>query len=297
MENKTVLQEIGVSKAIVQDWLNKGLIITYPIKINSHYFQSEDGKAFIENADKYVPLLSKKEKTLYKKNPKAFRDDFLKNARFYVQFINWISKITSKTQSLPKNKRFISLLSLLYLFQRGMDYHYFHFDRYLAYQNYPNTPVGYWWKKLRKISFSVSPKIKIDKNIVFLNLLSLDKKILETCKDVLIKEEYANLEEILKNIKIFEDVQDKEIKTITDFETKENTFFRTVIPIWENIKNMLIEYPELVKDKNHTKLKKILEEYPIVAIRHILIPSGLQNFREDIFLEFIAEITRWLKSS
>lgn len=180
-----------------------------------------------------------------------------------------------------------------------MDYHYFHFDRYLAYQNYPNTPVGYWWKRLKDISRNVSLKIKpkLRSDIIFIKLLSFDTKTLVQCKEILMKKKYGELEEILSAIKIFEDVQEKEVKTITDFETMENTFFRTAIPIWEGIKDMIAKYQELIKRENLAKVMQILEEHPIIAIRHILIPKGLQSFRDDITMALEAELSRWVKKN
>ena len=147
----TILQKIGITDMIVQSWLKEGLKISYPMLQNKKYYRSEDGFALVENGDKYVIFLSKKEKDLYTKHPEIFKKDFLNNIKFYIRFINWLHSLQPKTDFLDPEQKFTSLLLILYLFQRGMDYHYYHFDRYLVYQNYPDTPVGYWWKKLKEI--------------------------------------------------------------------------------------------------------------------------------------------------
>ena len=173
--SNTILQKIGVSNKVVESWIKKGLIITYPMIKNKKYYRSEDGEVFIENGDKYVPHLSKKETRLYIESPGQFKTNFLKNVRLYVTFINWLHRLQKKMNVLNPREYFSALLSILYLFQRGMDYHYYHFDRYLAYQNYPDTPVGFWWNKLKNLSGKIARQKRLNENELFLNLLSNDK--------------------------------------------------------------------------------------------------------------------------
>ncbi|MBI5122891.1 hypothetical protein HZA75_03455 [Candidatus Roizmanbacteria bacterium] len=291
--NNTILQKIGITDMIVQSWLKEGLKISYPMLKNKKYYRSEDGFAFVENGDKYVIPLSKKETDLYTKHPENFKINFLKNVKFYVEFINWLHNLQPKTESLESEQKFTSLLLILYLFQRGMDYHYYHFDRYLVYQNYPDTPVGFWWDKLKKMCKEITVKEKGDENIALLHLLSNDSES-KNLKSSLIYKQQTELVEILKNIKIFEDAQEDEIKFVTDFKAKENIFFRTAMPIWNNLMKLLKKYPDLLKLKCKNKIPKITEGHPLIITRLILSPEGLNYFQQDIFNMFENEIKRWI---
>ena len=124
---------------IIDSWKKKGLKISFPMKENKKYFKSDDG-IFVESADKYLIKFSTKENKLYTEKPAVFRDDFLNNVKFFFDFHQFIYKQLEKTEDLA------SVLTLTYLFLSAMDHHYYHFDRYLVYENYPKTPVGFWWK-------------------------------------------------------------------------------------------------------------------------------------------------------
>ncbi len=291
--SNTILQKIGITDEIVRSWLKKGLKISYPMLQNKKYYKSEDGFAFVENGDKYVILLSKKEIELYTKHPETFKKDFLFNERFYVQFINWLHGLQPKIDLLKPEDKFISLLLILYLFQRGMDYHYYHFDRYLAYQNYPDTPIGYWWDKLKSICKEISIKEKIDENVILLHLLSNDKES-KKLKVSLAGKKQKLLQQVLKNIKIFEAAQESEVKLIKDFKAKEDILFRTAIPIWNTLIELLKKHPDLLKLGYQYKIRGITEGHPLIITRLILSPEGLNYFQQDIFNLFENEIKRWI---
>lgn len=297
MKNKTVLEKIGISDRIVKKWRKQGLKISYPIKENPHYFKSADGEVYIENADKFVPLLTKKETKLYIKYPERFKKDFLKNARFFRRFCDLVYKIQERTKKLKRKERVAALLSFLYLFQRGMDYHYYHWDRYLVYEDYPQTPVGYWWKKTKNL-YTKTTKKKASKqgpDENFLKLLTLDKETLRKFKKLLSKNEFLELKRALKAIRIFEDAQQKEVEIATRGMTKENIFMRTGFPMLNEFWKEIEKHPELVKKGNLPKIKKIKKLHPIIGARKLLLTATLKCFDKDIFLQFKKEIKRWVK--
>lgn len=290
---ETVLEKIGISNKIVKEWKRKGLKITYPVRARAHFFKSEDGEVFIENGDKFVPPLTKKETSIYKKNPEKFREDILKNARFYIKFCDFIFSYQKHLQNLKAKEKITALLSLLYLFQRAMDYHHYHWDRYLVYQNYPSTPVGYWWKKLKDL-YTKATGEKVLKNkptLGFLNLLTENKEILGKIKNNLSEKDFLKLKSALTAIKIFEDAQQRDGEIIIDFKTKENIFIRTAFPMWTGLYKEIKKHPELTKKRD--KIKKILNLHPIIAIRKIMLLKVLGYFDEEVFLQFEKEIKRW----
>lgn len=280
----TVLQQIGITNRVVDSWLKKGLKISYPMLKNKKYYKSEDGFAFVENGDKYVIPLSKKEVALYIKSPLLLKNNFLKNLQLYIDFIDWLHIIRPKTDSLVPKEKFVSLLSILYLFQRAMDHHYFHFDRYLVYQNYPETPVGFWWNKLKKICKD---------NVTLLHLLANDRES-KKLKKALKKKQLQEVDQTLTNIKIFESAQKIEIEKVTDFKSKENRLFRTAIPIWNSLIDLLTRYPYLLKTDFRNKLTEITQGHPLIITRLILSPEGLKYFQPEILTMFEREIKRWI---
>jgi len=296
MKDKTILEKIGVSDREVKKWKKKGLKITYPIKQNPHWLKSADGEVFIEQADKFIPPLSKKETKLYIKYPERFREDFLKNVKFFKRFCDFVSAIHKKIKRLKGKEKVAASLSLQYLFQRAIDYHYYHWDRYLVYEDYPRTPVGYWWQKIKDLYVKVTGK-KVQKQNPpedFLKLLVLDKKILKRFRKKLSKNDFLQLHKALNAIKIFEDSQQKEIKITTRGMINENIMVNTGFPILNEFWKEVKKHPELVKKECRQKIRKIWELHSIIGARRILLTPTLKCFDKEIFFQFQKEIKRWL---
>ena len=208
------------------------------------------------------------------------------------------SKVQKRTKDLKEKEKITALLSLLYLFQRAMDYHYYHWDRYLVYQNYPSTPVGYWWKRLKDLSAKIEPAkkkvIKSEPSEGFLKLLMGNKEILKKFKENLSKRDFLKLKQSLKAIKIFENAQQKEVDLVIDFRRKEEIFVRTAFPMWNKLCEEIKKHPELIKKRNISEIEKIINIHPIIAIRKIMLQKTLRCYDDEIFSQFKKEIKRWL---
>jgi len=72
-----------------------------------NFYLSEDGEAFVENGDKYLIPVSKRETSLYTDHPEVFTKDFLKNVRLYIRFMNWIHGLQSRAVLLEMKEKFI----------------------------------------------------------------------------------------------------------------------------------------------------------------------------------------------
>jgi len=296
LQNKTILERIGISQRAVNKWKKSGLKVTYPIRKRRKFFKSADGKAFVEAGDKFVPPLTKREKKLYTKSPEKFREDFLKNVKLHNKFLDFLYEVQKRTDKLEKEEKLMGLLTLLYLFQASIDHHYWHFDRYLVYENYPQTPTGYWWKKLKDL-YTKATKEKVSKSKPpekFLKLLASDKKNTKEFKKTLSRKDFAQLKEALKSIKIFEKVQKEEIEICIDPQTKMERNFKVGLALWDKLSKTIKDFPEFVKERNFLKIKKILEFHPIIGIRRILLPATLRCFKKEIFSQFEKEIKIWL---
>lgn len=294
--NKTILEKIGITSLVVKNWKTKGINITYPMRARKNYLKSQDGVVFVESADKYVPPLTKEETRLYTEHPENFRDDFIRNVTLYFQFHTFLFDKSQLIRKLKKpEEKLSSALSLMYLFLSAMDHHYYHFDRYLVYEDYPHTPVGYWWARLKKYYTQVFNEkvLKAQPTENFLKLLSEDSKILNQFKKKLAKNEYKEFLSTLKSIKIFEDTQEKEIKIISGYPAKEDLLLKTGFSIWNQICDLIKSNSATVQKKSYAKIAELIDGHPIISTRILLLPSKLKTFKNEVFSEFIKEIKRW----
>jgi len=296
-QNNAVLQKMGIVDKVVKDWKSKGLKITFPMNKNKKYFRSDDGPVFVESADKYAPHLSKKETELYIRNPIKFEEDFLRNVTFYFNFHTFLFDKSGQIERLSKSEeRLAASLALMYLFQSAMDHHYYHFDRYLVYQDYPETPVGYWWKKLKDYYIKAFREkvTKQSQSANYLRVLARDPKILKELKKRLSKEEFIEFKKVLDVIKLFEGIQQKEYKIISGYPSKEDLLLKSGFSLWNNIYQVIKKYPTIILRKYRKKILKLIEGHPITSTRELLLTQQLKSFKKEIFMAFKEELARWL---
>lgn len=265
-----------MKQKLIDNWKKKGLQISFPMKENKKYFKSDDG-VFVESADKFLIKFSTKENKLYTEKPAVFKDEFLKSVKFFFDFHQFIYKQLENTEDLA------SVLVLTYLFLSAMDHHYYHFDRYLVYENYPKTPVGFWWKKLKDIHGNTLPETN------FLLTVIKDKKIMAKYKKLLSKKDFKKLNLVLENIEIFQEVQQKEAKIVSGFPAKEDLLIKTGFELWEKLVELIKKNKKLVNNK----IIKLLDGHPIVSTRQILLVEQLKCFDKTIVKDFMDEISRW----
>lgn len=293
-KKETVLEKIGIPNKEVNQWKSAGLKISYPMKAQSSFLRSMDG-FFVYAADRFVPPLSKREIEEYIKNPSKFRKVFLKNLRFYTKFYESLFPLIRKTEKLKNSEKTAALLSLLHLFQSAMDHHYYHYDRYLAYENYPQTPVGYWWKKLKILYTKATGKkfsrLKPSKD--FLSLLSQDPEILKMFKKKLSKNDFIELKRVLKIIKMFERTQEDESRIFYGTHLKESKLLMTGFTIWNNLCDTIRNNPDVLKKRHISNIEEIMKCHPIVGIRKLL-HVGLKYFDKEVISQFETEIKKWL---
>lgn len=295
-QSKTILDRIGISEDMVKQWKDRGLIITFPMARREEYFKSDEG-VFVEAADMFVPPLTKEETALYTEHPEIFKRDYLRNAKLYFEFHTFLYEKSKSVEKLGKPEdKTAAILSLLYLFLSAMDHHHYHFDRYMVYQEYPETPVGFWWAKLKGIYLKTFgekvPKLKPPER--FLRILSGDGKVIKEVEVQLQKGEKEEFRETLKNIRIFEDAQQEDSKIVTGFPAEEDLLLKSGFGLWEQLCDLIREFPEVIKDEFRSRVQELINAHPIISTRETLLPSSLKYFKEEIRSEFEKEIGRWL---
>ena len=105
MKDKTILEKIGITQKLVKNWRKRNLKITYPMKARAKFFDSHEGKDFLEGADKFLTPFSKKKQKFYTLNPKKFRADFLRNAKLCFQFCRLIFKSKDFIKNLKEKEK------------------------------------------------------------------------------------------------------------------------------------------------------------------------------------------------
>lgn len=297
MKIKTILAKIGISDNDVLRWKKEGIKITFPMRKNKKFYKSDDGIIFIEGADKYVIPLSEIEVSQYIKNPGKFKEDFLKNLKLYKQFCLYLQKYIPRLDLCDHFSKSLALLSIFYLFQVGMDHHYYHFDRYLVYENYPQTPVGFWWAKAKDLYLKILGRNKMTNalQLGFLDLLSdKNQSIASQLRKKADKKNFYELQEALKKIKIFEAAQKEEIELCADHKNKQIIFFQIGLPIWSGLQKSIVK-AGIVKMNYLEKVKEILNGHPINGVRYLLDQVNLNKyFTDNLKQELEAEIKRWI---
>ncbi|OGD93086.1 hypothetical protein A2697_02140 [Candidatus Curtissbacteria bacterium RIFCSPHIGHO2_01_FULL_41_44] len=112
--------------------------------------------------DEFAPPLSHDGLQTYVKDPAKFRRDLLFNLRLYLEFCSELGSQIPKTEKLPPDKRLSSLLALSFLFMSAMDNHYYHYDYYLDLEEYPKSPLGWHYLRMKKIVTKVADNIDKD---------------------------------------------------------------------------------------------------------------------------------------
>ena len=177
-----------------------------------------------------------------------------------------------------------------------MDHHYYHFDRYLAYEDYSQTPVGFWWAKLKQYYYKIfNEKVSKTKPTGnFLKLLSRNVEVLDQFKKNLSKTDYKELLRTLEVIKIFEDTQERGAKIISGYPAKEDFVLKTGFCIWNQIYGFIKDNPNAVKKEYYKSIVKIIKSHPVTSTRTLLLQTNLNKFNEEIYLSFKKEINRWM---
>jgi len=201
----TVLEKCGISNETIRKLKDKGLVIKeFRRYLNAHRSPSEEWIYLW--ADQFTPPLSEEEKQKYINNPKSFYQDLIKNTLIVRKLSGVLFNAYQNTKGLERGEALPVFLSILMLFQSGVDNNFYKYDRHLEYHNYEDSPVGYYWKQLTALCLlagkKASPKDP-DKwaRQRFFDIISTPNKItlsLEYVKDcILVKK---RLIKIIKNI-------------------------------------------------------------------------------------------------
>lgn len=232
---------------------------------------------------------------LHCQKPEKLRRNLIANLKLYIKFCFELKKQLPKIKILPKDKKIVSLITLLFLFQSAMDNHYYHFDYPLDLEEYPKSPLGFHYLRIKRIILKLAGRGGSDDQQAWADkrlLMLLSKKGTEVIRDLRPHLNKKTLDEMLKSyhaIQTFIKLQQEEERLFYG-KNKKGPIFTTGLAIWAAIKKTVRANHGYFKDK--TKLLSILNGDPIYGTRKIL--TGMENFlARSIVVVIRKELQAW----
>ncbi len=224
--------------------------------------------------DEFVPPLSHKEFRTHCNNPSRFRRDFLANIRLYRHFCTELIKQTRSLKKLPTEKRLATSLTLLFLFQSAMDYHYYRYDYLLDLEEYPKSPLGWHYLRLKHLVGEVGSARGKYPDEAWTNeqlLVLLGKKASVTIQELsknLTKGQIKTLKDSYQAIQMFLRVQQEEEKLFYG-KNQKGPILTAGYAIWQSLQEAAFRLNTLGTKRG--QLLTILNGDPIYGTRYILI--------------------------
>lgn len=224
--------------------------------------------------DEFVPPLSHREFRQYRTDPASFRRDFLANLRLYRRFCAELLTQTRTLKTLPQEKRLIAALTLLFLFQSAMDYHYYRYDYLLDLEEYPKSPLGWHYLRMKTLVVKAASSRGKLSDEAWMNeqlLALLGKKATATIRELsknLKKEQVKALNASCQAIQIFLRVQQEEEKLFYG-KNQKGPVFTAGHAIWRSLHDAVTR--SKILGKKQKRLSTILSGDPIYGTRHILV--------------------------
>lgn len=158
----TLLQKCGITNEIVNNLKKRGLFIPRRMRKSPRIMKSPSEEWFYYAADQFTPPLTKKELKEYIDKPEKFSQDFIKSLKFFTEVSGILYHAVKRLEDLNDVEIASATLAILHIFQSAMDYLYYKYDRHLEYHEYKDSPVGYYWIRLRQLCKIVADNMKAE---------------------------------------------------------------------------------------------------------------------------------------
>ena len=314
----TVLEKCGITKRIINGLIKKGLFVPQKVRPVKKPMRSPSEEQFYRVADRFTPPLTKKEKEFYIKNPNIFCEHLIKNAKFFVKTGELLHDTSEKAQkSLPAKEAISALLVIQRIYHAALDYNYLKYDRHLEYHDYKESPVGYYWQKLKKSCLLAALKTKKPnpKELATQKMLELisgygiiiksskSKKraqkaykfLVSSLKDKRLTQELNSLVEVFRQFSL---TQEKEgMITYYGLPPRNLGMIEAGFHYFGYLKNLIEDNPGLIKLEYRNKIKKWLkhEDFPLVIIgARDFVQIDAEPFIEEIQNLYKEELQRWM---
>ena len=314
----TILEKCGITKRIINGLIKKGLFVPKKVRPVKKPIRSPSEEQFYRVADRFTPPFTKKEKEFYIKNPNIFCEHLIKNAKFFVKTGELLYDTSEKAQkSLPVKKAIAALLVIQRISHALLDYNYLKYDRHLEYHDYKESPVGYYWQKLKKLCLLAALKTKKPnpKELATQKMLELisgygiiiksskSKKRAQGAYKFLVsslknKRLTQELNSLVKIFRQFSLTQEKEvIITYYGLAPRNLGMIEVGFHHFVYLKNLIETHPDLIRSGYKDKVKKWIKnvDFPLVIIgARDFVQVDAEPFIEEIQNLYKEELQRWM---
>lgn len=313
----TVLEKCGITNKVINNLIQKGLFVPKKVKAVKKPIRSPSEKWFYQVADRFTPPLTKQEREFYIKNPNIFCKHLIRGVKFLAKACELLHDASGKARELSPKEAITALLVIQRIFHAVLDYNHLKYDRHLEYHDYEKSPVGYYWKKLKRLCLLAAKNAKISNPQEFVNekmleLISGYGIVIKPSKSKKIANKaYKFTVRNLKNKQLTKELRSL-VKIFRQFslaQKKEGDIFYGGLPprnigvteggfrYWSHLKSLIENNPNLVKPKYRSRIDKWFksEEMPqiIVAARR-LIQFDADPFAHEIQSLYNEELKRWM---
>lgn len=261
------LEKLGISDEVITFLKIKGLTVPHEIVPVKNPLKSRSEEWFFSIADCYTPPLEDVERNIFYENP------HLLVLKIYdvVNLLYDVSIILNKALDIINitdndEEKLVATLTILWIFHGCLDNNYLKYDRHLEYLDYEISPVGYWWKKLRKlVRKALATKYPNNKADSMLELYVI-KVIKSSRRSIITTESYYIWEKLFK-----------EFKNLGIIDLRPDEIIKRLKKDNPNLYNMILEYSYFF----YTEPNKIIKDSLMVG-RRPLIPKSMSSKEETI---------------
>lgn len=158
----TILGKCGITDKVIGRLIKKGLFVPKKVKPVKNPMRSSSEEWFYQVADRFAPPFTKKEREFYIKNPEKFCEHLLEGTKLLIRTCELLYDTSEKAKKLSSPKEAITaLLVIQRIIHAVWDYNHMKYDRHLEYHDFEESPVGYYWKKLKKLCLLAAENAKV----------------------------------------------------------------------------------------------------------------------------------------
>lgn len=315
---ETVLEKCGITNQLISNLKRKGLFVPKKMKVTKKVLKSPSEFWIYYVGDKFTPPLSKKERLDYITSPKNFYRDLLNGTKLFVEVNRNLYRTFEVAKvRLAKEELIAALLAIQRIWHASIDYNYFKYDRHLEYDKYKESPVGYYWLRLRKLCLLAAKNLQSEDKELWakekmLNLLAgygvikksnkMNKGSKEAYNEIRNNLKSTNqireLHKLVEGLKIFSRAQEDEAKIFNSkIANHKISSVDFILCLWDYLIGYLKKNPKLMRPRNIRFVMNLgkAQDLPskAIAIRK-LSHKGEIFFAPKIIRLYSDELKRWL---
>lgn len=259
-----IFEKLKISDEIITFLKVKGLIIPSKIAQVEKPLKSPSEEWFYSIADCYTPPLDKDEREIFNENPHLLVLKIYDAINIFFDVSIILNKGFDNLVLIKSDdKKIVATLSILWIYHGCLDNNYLKYDRHLEYLDYEISPVGYWWKKLRKSVHKALENKYANDDIAEKKELYISKIIKSQRRPIITTENYYIWEKLYRKLKKLQYINLEPNEIIKKLKKYQPELYKKVQ-----------EYSYLI----YTDLSKIIKDSLITG--DLLLTSKLESSKE-----------------